>query len=114
MHTGPIVRIGPKEIHINDPKFLDEIYPPASRKREKYSFFVRAFKFSEATGATISHDFHRRRREALNPFFSKKSVMAFESLIQQKVAKFQDLLNHHAQHQTPINLSDAYYGFAHE
>ncbi|CEL06536.1 hypothetical protein ASPCAL09709 [Aspergillus calidoustus] len=32
---GPIVRITPREIHINDPEFYDEIYAPSSRRREK-------------------------------------------------------------------------------
>ncbi|KAH6681450.1 cytochrome P450 [Halenospora varia] len=84
---GPIVRIAPREIHIKDPSFLDEIYAPASRKRDKYWFNQRAFKGLESVGATVKHELHRRRREALNPFFSTKN-------------------------QTPINLSDVYFGFA--
>ncbi|KAL2793511.1 cytochrome P450 [Aspergillus keveii] len=37
---GPIVRITPREIHINDPEFYDEIYAPSSRRREKDPAYV--------------------------------------------------------------------------
>ena len=33
---GPIVRINPYEIHINDPEYIDEVYAGASKKRDKY------------------------------------------------------------------------------
>ena len=35
--TGPIVRINPEEIHINDPDFYDEIYHgPSQGKTNKW------------------------------------------------------------------------------
>ncbi|KAK8092396.1 uncharacterized protein PG998_014881 [Apiospora kogelbergensis] len=40
---GPVVRINPREIHIRDPYFYDEVYAPASRKREKDAHFVGIF-----------------------------------------------------------------------
>jgi cytochrome P450 len=108
------VRIAPGEIHIKDPSFLDEIYAPASRKRDKYWFNQRAFKGPESVGATVKHELHRQRREALNPFFSTRSVTAFEPIIQGKVWKLQALLEKHAKDQMPLNLSDIYFGFAQE
>ncbi|KAF4629085.1 hypothetical protein G7Y89_g9065 [Cudoniella acicularis] len=109
---GPVIRIGPGEVHFKDPDFLDEIYAPASRKRDKYWFNQRAFKGPESVGATVKHELHRRRREALNPFFSTKSVATFEPIIQEKVSKLQALIEKHIQNQTPINFSDVYFGFA--
>ncbi|KAG8409164.1 hypothetical protein J3459_017652 [Metarhizium acridum] len=37
---GPIVRINPSEVHILDTSFYDEIYAPASKKRDKYADYV--------------------------------------------------------------------------
>ncbi|KAH8590152.1 cytochrome P450 [Bisporella sp. PMI_857] len=109
---GPIVRVAPGEIHIKDPSFLDEIYAPASRRRDKYWFNQRGFKIPESVGATVKHELHRRRREVLNPFFSTKSVTAFEPIIREKMWKLQALFEEHAKDQTAINLSDVYFGFA--
>ena len=67
-----------------------------------------------SVGATLRHDLHRKRREALNPFFSKKSVTSLEPIISQKVQQLQHRLEDHAKQQTPINLSDVYFAFAME
>ncbi|KAL9609721.1 MAG: hypothetical protein Q9167_005529 [Letrouitia subvulpina] len=43
MHAryGPIVRINPHEIHINDPEFIDEIFAGPSKPRDKYRWISR-------------------------------------------------------------------------
>ncbi|KAL1990476.1 hypothetical protein VTN49DRAFT_6315 [Thermomyces lanuginosus] len=84
---GPIVRITPHELHIKDPSFYDEIYAPASRKREKYSGFVAHFGTPSSMVTTISHEHHRMRRAPLNNYFSKRSVVRLEPLIQENIGK---------------------------
>jgi hypothetical protein len=39
--SGPIIRINPHEIHINDPGYIDEIYAGAPKKRDKYKWIAR-------------------------------------------------------------------------
>ena len=112
--TGPIIRVTPWEIHVKDIKFLDEIYAPSFRRREKYGFQTRTLKVSMSVGGTINHDLHRKRREALNPFFSKKSVTSLEPMIAQKVQQLHQRLEEHLKQQTSINLSDVYFAFAME
>lgn len=104
----------PWEIHIKDVGFLDEIYAPSSRKREKYSFQTRTLKVPESMGGTLNFDLHRKRREALNPFFSKKGVLELEFMIGQKVQQVCQLLESHIKSRTPVNLSDVYYAYANE
>ncbi|PWY91666.1 putative cytochrome P450 [Aspergillus sclerotioniger CBS 115572] len=84
---GPIVRINPREIHISDPTFYNEIYAGGSRRRDKDPYFTPAFSAPLSMVATNDHDHHRFRRSILNGFFSKRSVLQLEPMIQQKVDK---------------------------
>ena len=108
------MRITPWEIHVNDVEFLDDIYASSFRRRDKYAYQTRTLPVPLSVGGTIQHDLHRRRREALNPFFSKKSVQSLQPMIAAKVdllrKRFDDCLNL----QLPINLSDVYFAFANE
>ena len=51
----------------------------------RYTWFTNAAGSPTSSFATGPHDLHRLRRGALNPFFSKKSVVALEPLIQGKI-----------------------------
>lgn len=53
------VRINPREVHIQDPYFYDEVYAPASRKREKDPDFVGVFGFPTSMIATVGQEHHR-------------------------------------------------------
>ncbi|KAA6406431.1 MAG: cytochrome P450 [Lasallia pustulata] len=111
---GPILRITPWEIHINDPDFLDEIYAPSFCNREKYSFQTRTLKVPMSMGGTIKHDLHRKRREALDPLFSKKSVTGLESMIRHKVNQLCELMEDHSKQEIVVNLSAVYFAFAND
>ena len=86
---GPIVRINPYELHVNDPDFLEDIYVgPGTHKRDKWAFTTNGLGVPDATLMTNPHDLHRVRRAALNPFFSKTSVRKLQSLIDAKIDLF--------------------------
>ena len=38
---GPIIRINPYEIHVNDPNYIDEVYAGSSKTRDKYRWLKR-------------------------------------------------------------------------
>lgn len=84
---GPIIRINPEELHIQDPDFYDELYAPASKRRDKYANWTILAGAPYSTFATVSHNLHRIRRGALNPFFSKRAVASAEPLIWEKVGR---------------------------
>ena len=89
--AGPIVRINPHELHIIDPEFYDELYGVGSAKKlDKYDQWVKLSGAPSSTFSTVSHDIHRTRRGALNPFFSKRSVQQLEPLIRSKVEKLSE------------------------
>ena len=105
LSTGPIVRINPLELHVNDIEFYDEIYASGSRQRDVYDFSRRGLDAPLALGGTVKHDLHRHRRDALNPFFSKENVTKLEPLIQDKVNLLCDRISNVEQ---PIVLSNAF------
>ena len=57
---------------------------------------------------TISHERHRLRRSALNPFFSKRSIVGIEPLIQDKVNKLCNSVERYIQSGRPLELQTAY------
>lgn len=73
---GPIVRITPHELHINEPTFFSELYVPSTRSRpmDKSEKFRYRFGIPNATFSTPKAEQHQERRAALNPFFSKQRI----------------------------------------
>jgi cytochrome P450 len=96
------VRINPRELHIKDPYYFDTIY--TSKKQEKDPYIVRAFTTPLSTAATVDHDHHHFRRELVNPFFSKRSVMGLESIVQDKVEKITQRLKQAHKEGTVVSL----------
>ncbi|KAJ5392278.1 hypothetical protein N7509_007768 [Penicillium cosmopolitanum] len=84
---GPIVRITPREIHIKDAEFYDQIYCTGSRKREKDPQFVSGFVSPQSVITTIDHDLHKKRKNMIQNFFSKASITEIEYHILQKMEK---------------------------
>ncbi|KAK2823862.1 hypothetical protein FQN49_007546 [Arthroderma sp. PD_2] len=83
---GPIIRISPCELHINDPNFYNILYSH-SNPRDKNYYYLKPFDFPLSAFGTENHQVHRLRRGAMNPFFSRGKVLQQESLIQGLVQK---------------------------
>lgn len=86
LQTGPIIRITPRELHIDDPEYHEQLYSRAGR-RDKYSYFSGRFGYASDSFSTVSHDLHRLRRKALSPMFSVKKIEDFQPIIREKVEK---------------------------
>ncbi|KAI0380236.1 cytochrome P450 [Hypomontagnella monticulosa] len=78
---GPIVRVGPNEVHIQDVTFYDTLYSN-SRHSDKLKQLENRFGNRNAMLMTADHDIHRMRRVAINPFFSKRKISQYSSKIQ--------------------------------
>ena len=83
---GPIIRIGPHELHINDPDFYDQIYSNNGRWNKDLAF-TDQFDNRDSAFGTVHHELHRIRRRAFQGFFSKQKIMSLEPLIQSIVEK---------------------------
>ena len=111
---GPIVRINPHEVHILDSEFYDTIYAPASKKRDKYADWVVFLGVPTGAFATCPHDHHRRRRAAMNPYFSKKAIYDIEELIQGNVEKLCVRFKDAFETKVPVRLDAALMALAND
>ncbi|KAL9017054.1 MAG: hypothetical protein Q9185_005608 [Variospora sp. 1 TL-2023] len=105
---GPIVRINPHELHIQDIEFYNVLYR-RENKLDKFPSQIAMFGIPGSHFATVSHDLHRARRAPLAPYFSKKSVMDMSSVIQEKV---EALCRRMSQHQAQVKPMPLGLGFA--
>ncbi|RAK71513.1 cytochrome P450 [Aspergillus fijiensis CBS 313.89] len=108
---GPIIRVTPDGIHINDSGFLDTVYAPAMVRRDKYDYQLRSLRIPGGVGTTAGYHLHRLRWESLTHFFSKKNILHLEGLITDKVEQLKQLIATHVADNTPVNLSDAFFSF---
>ena len=110
---GPIIRITPWELHIDDPDYYDELYVGlAVRKTDKYRKNVAGFGDSNWSAFdSLASNLHRSRRGALNNFFSKKSVNDLAPTIQTKVDRLCQRLEEFKGTSTPVNLAHAFSAF---
>ena len=105
---GPIVRINPNELHINDPDYYDEYSPGGSRRIEKPKSYAECFGPIESVFSVVSHEHHRLRRSAINPYFSKRSINQFAPIIQGVVYKLCIRLEEAKKTGELINMQYAY------
>lgn len=88
LHTkyGPVVRINPDEVQLNNIEWYPVIFSAHSAgRREKHEPMIRANGSPGAVSSAVSHELHRVRRAALNPFFSKTAVRRLEPVIRSRV-----------------------------
>lgn len=105
---GPVVRVGPDEIHIDDPDFYTEFAGTSTKRRDKSTTWYWFSGMKTVVGlsgfATLDHDLHVMRRSAMNGFFSTRRVQQLEERIRGHVKKMTDrLLDYKATGET-INL----------
>ncbi|KAI0538368.1 trichodiene oxygenase [Xylaria digitata] len=77
---GPVIRISPYELHVNDPAFLNTLYNHDVMK--KYAWTYDAHTAKGSTAFTVDHNLHKARRQPLNAFFSKAKVASRQDMIQ--------------------------------
>ncbi|KAL8676784.1 MAG: hypothetical protein Q9186_006732 [Xanthomendoza sp. 1 TL-2023] len=105
---GPIVRISPYEIHINDPEYIDQVYPGSTVRTEKYPWSMKMFGLKHGFFVTLDHDLHRIRRNAFAHYLSVASLRKLEPGIQSVVDTMVRRLHEIKGTGKVINLLDLY------
>ncbi|KAI1165158.1 cytochrome P450 [Nemania serpens] len=89
---GPIVRINPDEVHIDDPDFYSKLYNNKDG-HDKPLHLKWRFGSPYTLFSTPDHYVHRMRRAAQDPFFSRGKVLEFAPRIQAVVDKLSHRLS---------------------
>ncbi|KAF2966238.1 hypothetical protein GQX73_g7361 [Xylaria multiplex] len=112
---GPVVRIGPNDVSISDPDFIDTIYAPGpGHKRDKDAIHSRSLGLSSSVGSSITHELHRRRRDALNPFFSPQRIHRLDPDLASKAVQVDNIFDNAKASGQVLNLSDIYFAFSND
>lgn len=100
------MRITPWEIHVNDFRHYDSIYSFQLHHDKPEHLKWRAGQ-PNSVFATPDHNLHRRRRAALNPYFSKSRVASFAPYIQERLNSMcQRVQREFAGKEKVLNLGD--------
>lgn len=95
---GPIVRINPSDLHIEDSSFFNNLFnfdPELEKTKTQLDNLQN----------TPSSEQHRIRRKAFNPFFSRGSILKLEPLIKDLVSKLCKRVAENGAGGKPVNLS---------
>lgn len=103
---GPILRISPEEVQINDPEFFRTVYAGGTEKRHRWDRGGSTATSAGAMSSALSHDLHRIRRSSLVNFFSKGAILRLESRIQNRIASLCQLLERANKSGEVINVTE--------
>jgi cytochrome P450 len=108
-HYGPVVRIMPNILHVNDPSFVDILYTQSPlQKRERGQTVLNMFTDHLSMLPTRDHDLHRRRRAILGRFFSQQRVRQLAPIIERTLSDLFRRLESWHDTDGPFSLNAAY------
>jgi cytochrome P450 len=112
--VGPIVRITPTELHVDDPDFYDSIYSH-SLHLDKLDSFNHRWSSPGSVQTTGPHVLHKVRRAALNPFFSKSQItQLWPNILMQCEKLCSKLEESYADKDIVLSLKRAYFSLSND
>ncbi|KAJ3906201.1 cytochrome P450 [Lentinula edodes] len=110
---GPIVRVGPNELHFNDPRAYGEIHAPGSRFHKDAALYSIFGNKSGSVFTTLDPQVAVVVRNVLSPYFSRRAIVPRVAIIQEKVIDFISRLKAHTSGSgKAINLDHAVHSVA--
>ncbi|KAJ6002330.1 cytochrome P450 [Penicillium canescens] len=83
---GPVVRISPYELHIDDPEYYETLYS-RDAPRNKSLHLTGMFGAPASAFGSVDYRCHRMRRQPMNPFFSQQRIRRLEPMLRGMVDK---------------------------
>ncbi|KAM7216738.1 Cytochrome P450 monooxygenase sdnH [Rhypophila decipiens] len=81
---GPIVRVAPHEIHVNDAEFFHTVFATEAKHRTNI-IPPRGLGQEDSIGSTRSHDMHQLRRKPLDKFMGQRNIVRQQAMIHEEI-----------------------------
>ncbi|CAL8578962.1 hypothetical protein XPA_004726 [Xanthoria parietina] len=104
---GPIVRINPGELHIQDSEFYDQLYR-RENKLDKFPGQTKMFGMPGIFFTMETHELHRQRRAPYSLFFSRKAISDMSQLITDRLDALCRRLRDSEKQRVPMPLGLGY------
>ncbi|KAK0218598.1 cytochrome P450 [Armillaria nabsnona] len=102
---GPVVRIAPNELHFSSPQAYFSIYSTHANVIKDPSYYW-SFLIDDSVFGFTDPALAKKRRDILNPLFSRRSILKLEGIIQQKVNTLINIITEEYR-DTPVDLHQA-------
>ncbi|KAG7439845.1 cytochrome P450 [Guyanagaster necrorhizus] len=105
---GPVVRISPNasKLHFNTPRAFFSIYSTQANVIKDRNFYW-CFHVNDSVFGFTDPALVKKRRDILNPLFSRRSIMKLENIIQSKVDTLMGILSEEYR-EKPVDLHQAF------
>ncbi|KAJ5206527.1 Cytochrome P450 E-class group I [Penicillium cf. griseofulvum] len=104
---GPIVRISPFELHIDDPDYYEILYSQ-HKPMNKSILLTGMFGAPASAFGSVDHRRHRIRRQPMNPFFSQQRIRQLEPMIRTMVDKLCKGMRDWKERSKPLHVYHAF------
>ncbi|KAM7200693.1 Cytochrome P450 monooxygenase sdnH [Naviculisporaceae sp. PSN 640] len=107
---GPIVRVSPHEIHVNDAEFFHTVFATEAKHRTDI-IPPRGLGQEDSIGSTKSHDMHQLRRKPLDKFMGQRNIVRQQSMIHEEIRVLDQAMSNLKGSGKPVRLDCVFTSF---
>ncbi|TRX91612.1 hypothetical protein FHL15_007394 [Xylaria flabelliformis] len=107
---GPIIRVAPNEIHINDADYYLEVFASAAKHRTD-GIPSLGLGIDASLGSTVGHELHQMRRKPLEKFLARQNIRRIQSCIHGGIRTLDRKLLAAKDTGVPVRLDHAFTSF---
>ncbi|PVH92548.1 putative benzoate 4-monooxygenase cytochrome P450 [Periconia macrospinosa] len=107
---GPIVRVAPNEIHVNDADFFQTVFVAAAKHRTDI-IPPRGLGQDDSIGSTRTHDMHQLRRKPLDKFMGLQNIVRLQGMIHEEIRTLDQKISALKNSGKPVRLDCVFTSF---
>ncbi|CZR50988.1 related to trichodiene oxygenase cytochrome P450 [Phialocephala subalpina] len=105
---GPIIRLGPNEVHIHDLSYFNQLL--AFRPLNKWAMTGKQFGISEAIFGTEDYKHYTKKRAAFGDSFSRSNALKLQDLMNEHINKACEIITQRHTEGRTVDLAYIYRG----